>query len=248
MLKTKIIHQRIKPLITYIVLGLGLFVCGAIVYNAFNSRLLFFAEDKDQINQPIYPTNRAEYREYLLENRPEVIEDIVLGDIDGDPSFTKNVNDYDDILKDAAKKYKVDCTLIKATMMAESRGNPKIKSWVGAIGLMQLMPLTAKAMGYASNLNDPRVNIMAGTKYMALLKEKACHEKPKNDVCDVNKDVKFRVAAYNGGPKCNKAGGGVCSIITAWECEHYEAYGQTRRYVDRVKANYIYLKENNWGC
>lgn len=243
-----IFNKKVKPLITYTVLSLGLFICGLIVHQAFNSRLLFFNKDKDQLNQPIFPTNRQEYREYLLESQPEIIEDIVLGSINGDPSFVKNIDKYDDILKEAAKKYKVDCTLAKATMMAESRGNPQVKSWVGAVGLMQLMPLTAKAMGYANNLNDPRVNIMAGTKYMAHLKEKACHEKPKNEVCDVTIDVKFRLAAYNGGPKCNKPGGGVCSVITAWECRHYEAYGQTRHYVDRVKANYKYLKDNDWGC
>ena len=176
------------------------------------------------------------------------IETFVLGEVKGKPNFKENISKYDSILRDASRKYKVDCTLIKATMLAESRGIPKIRSGSGAVGLMQLMPLTARAMGYGSNLNDPRVNIMAGTSYMSHLKDRACHEKPKNEVCDVNKDVKFRLAAYNGGPKCNKPGEGECYIRTAWECIYYDAYDETRHYVDKVKANYKHLKDNNWGC
>ena len=244
----KILYKQIKPVISYSVLGVSLALSLFLGYVSLNSSLPFFSKERDQFSALIYPTNREEYRRLLLANRPEVIEEFILGEVKGKPNFDKNVSRYDDILLDAAKKYQVDCTLIKATMLAESRGNPKARSGVGAIGLMQLMPLTARAMGYASNLNDPRVNIMAGAKYMAHLKGKACYEKPRNEVCDVSVDIKFRLAAYNGGPKCNKPGGGSCANQATWECLYYDAYSQTRYYVDKVKANYQHLKKNNWGC
>ena len=245
----EILYKQIKPLISYIILGIFFSFSLVLGYVAMTSPLLIFNREQERAISPtIYPLNQAEYRQSLLDQRTELIEEFVLGKVTGKANFDKNVSKYDSILKEAARKYKVDCTLIKATMLAESRGIPKARSGVGAIGLMQLMPLTAKSMGY-SNITDPRNNIMAGAKYMALLKEKACHEKKKNEVCDVVKDVKYRLAAYNGGPKCNKKDWGECSFkSTCWECEHYDGYDQTRYYVGKVKSNYKKLKDNGWGC
>jgi soluble lytic murein transglycosylase-like protein len=241
-----ILHKKVKPWLSYAVLVIGLIVATDIAYQTFTSPLLFFNPDQYKLGSSPYPASPQEYKQQLLEQAP--VEAIVLGKVAGKPNFKDNISQFDKDIRDAAKKYKVDCTLIKATILAESRGKPNVRSGSGAVGLMQLMPLTARAMGYASNLSDPRVNIMAGTKYMALLKERACYEKPQNAVCNVNKDVKFRLAAYNGGPKCNKPGWGECSRLTVWECIYYDAYAETRFYVEKVKANYQYLKQNNWGC
>lgn len=167
----------------------------------------------------------------------------------GKPNFTKNIDKFDKFLKRAAEKYNLDCTYVKAYMMAESQGDPKAKSWVGAVGLMQLMPATAKAMGYSTKLTDPLTSIMAGAKYISHLETTCCHEKPRNAVCDPKEDIKYHIAAYNGGSRCNKpATYKSCLGQTNWECEINDGYDETRHYVDKVKANYNHLKKNGWGC
>jgi len=243
-----LLYQTIKPVVSYGTLATCLLLSAALGYIALTSNLLFFSPKLKILNDGPYPLSPAEYQAQLLSQAPQLLDPFILGEVTGQPNFNKNIDDYDEILQDAAKKYAVNCTLIKATMLAESRGKTAVRSAVGAVGLMQLMPLTARAMGYAANLQDPRVNIMAGAKYMAHLKSRACHEKPQNEVCDVAADIKFRLAAYNGGPKCNKPGWGDCSDQTVWECLYYDAYAQTRSYVDRVKADYKLLKDKGWGC
>jgi hypothetical protein len=75
---------------------------------------------------------------------------------------------------------------IKAIIQAESAGNSKAVSKVGAQGLMQIMPDTAKDLGL-KNAFDPKENIAAGTKYIAQLEDKY-------------KDKALALAAYNWGP------------------------------------------------
>jgi hypothetical protein len=75
---------------------------------------------------------------------------------------------------------------IKAIIQAESAGNPKAVSKVGAQGLMQIMPDTAKDLGLKNAFN-PKENIAAGTKYITQLEDKY-------------KDKALALAAYNWGP------------------------------------------------
>jgi soluble lytic murein transglycosylase-like protein len=171
-----------------------------------------------------------------------------MGDYKGTPNITKNDTKYDKLLKEITTAYGMDCTMVKALMFAESRGKPRATSNVGAKGLMQLMPMTAKAMGVNGDLYKPEVSILAGVKYLNHLINTACHEKSKNDVCNTDKDFKYIFAAYNGGSRANIAGSGSCAKIPRWECTAYEAYFETRVYVNRVKANYDQLMDNNWGC
>ncbi|MBI4733257.1 MAG: transglycosylase SLT domain-containing protein [Rubrobacteridae bacterium] len=62
---------------------------------------------------------------------------------------TKTV--YDDIIRNAAEKYGLDEKVVRAVIQAESGFNAKAKSPVGALGLMQLMPGTAKSLGVNDN-------------------------------------------------------------------------------------------------
>jgi soluble lytic murein transglycosylase-like protein len=93
---------------------------------------------------------------------------------------------YIDIINDAAERYKIDPTLIKAIILAESRYDHMAVSKRGAIGLMQLMPSTADALGF-EDIFDPVHNINAGVKYIKQLLEL------------YEGDVELALAAYNAG-------------------------------------------------
>lgn len=95
---------------------------------------------------------------------------------------------YIDIINDAAERYKIDPALIKAIILAESRYDHMAVSKRGAVGLMQLMPSTADALG-VKDIYDPVHNINAGVKYIKQLLEL------------YNGDVKLALAAYNAGSK-----------------------------------------------
>ncbi|MEO5573803.1 MAG: lytic transglycosylase domain-containing protein [Gammaproteobacteria bacterium] len=93
---------------------------------------------------------------------------------------------YSPIITTAARNYQMDESLLHAVIMAESSYNPLALSPKGAVGLMQLMPGTAKRYG-VTNSKDPSQNIRGGTRYLRdLLKL-------------FNNDLKLAVAAYNSG-------------------------------------------------
>lgn len=72
---------------------------------------------------------------------------------------------YDDIFRNASQAYGVDYKLLKAIAKTESNFNPNAKSSAGAMGIMQLMPSTAKAYGVTDPYN-PEQNIMGGARYL----------------------------------------------------------------------------------
>lgn len=108
-----------------------------------------------------------------------------------------------------AKLNNVDPALIRAIIHAESAFNSQAKSRVGAQGLMQLMPATAKELGVTNSL-DAKQNIAGGTKYIAQLLQQ------------FNGDIRLATAAYNAGPNAVKKYNGV------------PPYQETQVYVERV--------------
>ncbi|MDT8285487.1 MAG: lytic transglycosylase domain-containing protein [Elusimicrobiales bacterium] len=98
----------------------------------------------------------------------------------------------------------VDLALILAVIKKESTFNPNAKSKVGACGLMQLMPSTAKWMGMkdTSRIFDPALNIKYGTKYLKYL----WGEFGQGSQADLSaetvalKSTRMAIAAYNAGP------------------------------------------------
>ena len=87
----------------------------------------------------------------------------------------------------ASKQHNVDPALVRAMIHAESAFKANARSKKGAIGLMQLMPATAKYMG-VKRPNLPAQNIFGGVKYLSYLLDK------------FNGNVRLATAAYNAGP------------------------------------------------
>lgn len=122
-----------------------------------------------------------------------------------------NQGDVARMVQLAAAKYGVDSKLAMAVAEAESGLSTEAVSPVGATGVMQLMPETARSLG-VRNINDPRENIDGGVRYL------------KQMLTMFDGDVTKAVAAYNAGPQAVKNYNGV------------PPYSETRNYVTRVLA------------
>ena len=75
---------------------------------------------------------------------------------------------YDGIIAEASELYDIPEAFIRAVIRVESNFNPRCRSSVGAMGLMQLMPETAANMG-VTHPYDPYQNIMGGTRFLRIL-------------------------------------------------------------------------------
>jgi len=120
-----------------------------------------------------------------------------------------NTTAYQAEIAAAAREHGVDESIVRAIIHAESAFNPNALSRVGAQGLMQLMPGTAREVG-VSNAFDPVQNIGGGVRYLAMLLKR------------FNGNLALAAAGYNAGPGAVTKYGGV------------PPYSETRRYVERV--------------
>jgi len=116
---------------------------------------------------------------------------------------------YGDEIAEAAGVWGVDPDLVRAVIEVESAFEPRAVSAKGAMGLMQLMPATARQYGVADPF-DPRSNIEAGTRHLRSLLDRF--------------DLSLALAAYNAGVGAVERYGGV------------PPYRETRSYVRRVMA------------
>jgi hypothetical protein len=94
---------------------------------------------------------------------------------------------YRGLIDEAAKKHRLEPALIKAVMHAESNFDPRATSRKGALGLMQLMPTTARSYGIADVL-DPAANINGGAKHLRVLLDRYGE-----------RNLELVLAAYNAG-------------------------------------------------
>ena len=104
------------------------------------------------------------------------------------------ISKYDNLIKKYSELVKWDWLLGASLVYQESQFNPNTKSWAGAVGLMQLMPNTAKQVGI-TNLKNPELNIKGGFKYLAYLDNLW-----KETITDSTERIKFVLASYNVGP------------------------------------------------
>jgi len=114
-------------------------------------------------------------------------------------SSDNSLENYKALAEKTAKRYALDPDLVKAVIEIESGWNPRAVSSRGAIGLMQLMPDTARDMG-VGNPYDPEENIEGGVKYLV---------KYLKRLVDRFGDIKLALAAYNAGPSVVKHYGSV---------------------------------------
>jgi soluble lytic murein transglycosylase-like protein len=103
------------------------------------------------------------------------------------PIIGKKSARFDGLIQEHSAAHGVDATLVKAVIQAESAYDPFATSVKGAMGLMQLMPATAREYG-VRNPYDPAENIRAGVAYLKSLLTKYAH------------NLELALAAYNAGP------------------------------------------------
>jgi soluble lytic murein transglycosylase len=126
---------------------------------------------------------------------------------------------YDPLIAKAAHRHRVDAALIKAVIRTESDFVPYARSPKGALGLMQLMPATARRHNVWRAL-EPAENIEGGTRHLRLLLDQ------------YNGNVRLALAAYNAGEGAVQRHGGV------------PPYRETIDYLQRVlRYREQYLRE-----
>lgn len=103
------------------------------------------------------------------------------------------ISQYDDIIKEQSKVLNWDWRLLASLIYQESGFDPDVTSWVGAFGLMQLMPSTAEKFGVDS-LSPPEENIKAGVKFIKWLDNQF-----QDLIPDERERMKFVLASYNVG-------------------------------------------------
>jgi soluble lytic murein transglycosylase len=120
---------------------------------------------------------------------------------------------YGQFIRTAAERYSLDPELIRAIIKVESSFNPFAVSEKGAMGLMQLMPETAKEMQVAAPF-EARDNIMGGSRYLRKL------------LTLFEGDLRLGLAAYNAGPNKVLENGRIPKIP------------ETKQYVEKVLREY----------
>jgi soluble lytic murein transglycosylase-like protein len=117
---------------------------------------------------------------------------------------------FSPLIEQTAQRFQLDPALVRAVIHAESGFNPAARSRKGAMGLMQLMPGTARLVG-VSDAWLPDQNIAGGVRYLADLLQQ------------FRGDQKLAVAAYNAGPEAVRKYAGI------------PPYAETQAYVQRVQ-------------
>ncbi len=184
-------------------------------------RKLMYWSSKENRWKPVPPANAASMRaarsaadevnQYLgRESGQSATARIVTANSGGTASTP---GDIDTAIEQAAARHNVDPNLVRAVVKVESNFNPNAVSRKGAMGLMQLMPSTARQLK-VKNPFDPQQNVDAGVRHLKQLLE------------SYGGDVKLTLAAYNAGAGAVARSSGV------------PHYAETQNYVRRITNLY----------
>jgi soluble lytic murein transglycosylase-like protein len=186
-------------------------------------RKLMYWSSKDNRWKPVPPANAASMRaaqsaaaevnQYLgRESSQSANARIVSANFRG-AAATATPMDIDTAIEQAAARHNVDPNLVRAVVKVESNFNPNAVSRKGAMGLMQLMPSTARQLK-VKNPFDPEQNVDAGVRHLKQLLE------------SYGGDVQLTLAAYNAGAGAVARSSGV------------PHYAETQNYVRRITNLY----------
>jgi soluble lytic murein transglycosylase-like protein len=184
-------------------------------------RRLMYWSSKENRWKPVPPPNAAamraarsaaaEVHQYLgQESSLSASAKIVAANFRG---AAANPGDIDSAIEQAAARHNVDPNLVRAVVKVESNFNPNAVSRKGAMGLMQLMPSTARQLN-VKNPFDPEQNVDAGVRHLKQLLE------------SYGGDIKLTLAAYNAGAGAVARSSGV------------PHYAETQNYVRRITNLY----------
>jgi soluble lytic murein transglycosylase-like protein len=196
-------------------------------------RNLMYWSSKENRWKPVPPPNAAvmkaarsaaaEVNQYLgRESARSANARIVAANFRG-VAVSASPADIDSAIEQAAARHNVDPNLVRAVVKVESNFNPNAVSRKGAMGLMQLMPSTARQLN-VKNPFDPEQNVDAGVRHLKQLLE------------SYGGDIKLTLAAYNAGAGAVARSAGV------------PHYAETQNYVRRITNLYYGGSDFNFGA
>ncbi len=158
--------------------------------------------------------SNALHSPYRFKGRDQGGYPTIFSNFKGHNGFNANKSRFSSVIASAAYKNRVDERLVHAVIQTESAYNPSAVSSAGAVGLMQLMPDTARRYG-VTNRSDPAQNVEGGTRYLKYL------------LGMFNYNLGLAVAAYNAGE----------NAVIKYN-NTIPPYPETRNYVKQVLARY----------
>jgi soluble lytic murein transglycosylase-like protein len=167
---------------------------------------VYVHKDKDGVLTFTNVPNHSGFRRVLRESIPPL------------PGQTYTSKSFDDFIMSASTRHSIDADLIRAVIKTESDFNSNARSSKGAMGLMQLMPDTARQHNVLDAYN-PLENIEGGVRHLRLL------------ISRYRGNLELSLAAYNAGINAVERYGGI------------PPYAETRQYVRRVLRFYEGYRE-----
>lgn len=173
---------------------------------------VYMYQDKDGVinftNAPTHSGYRRVIREVTANYNPS-------------PAIVSPGDNYEELIQNVSGRHSLDADLIRAVIRAESGFNSYARSHKGAMGLMQLMPDTARSLNVFEPY-DPYHNVDGGVRYLKMLLGR------------YQGDVSLSLAAYNAGSGAVDKHGGI------------PPYAETREYVRRVLQYWDQYRTRGW--
>ena len=181
------------------------------------SRLVYWSE-KEKRFKPVPSATMGAARSAAAEVNRYLNRESSGGDAAGNANFLRSntpvsPQDVDAAIEQAAARHNVDPNLVRSVIKVESNFNPNAVSRKGAMGLMQLMPSTARSL-HVTNPFDPQQNVDAGVRHLKKLLE------------SYGGNIRLSLAAYNAGTGAVARSAGV------------PRYSETQNYVRRITELY----------